>query len=233
MDPTNSYDLNSTVEKWLKVNCPSNEFTDADINEFRDQFMCIVEELIVEENIETPKAVELAKSRMGDRYDWQGEMKVANENIFKLKEVIFILIGILLYILGYNLIISVNRLIFFISSYFLDLESSVNLSRMYFHFIYALITSGFVALYFIHQPIKWLFQKIQLNVKAVVVILILMITFILGERYSYPLIHRQIRDNVYLSLFLSYEKLFEYLFFTISTIGFVFIFKKYMKEYNM
>ncbi len=70
-----------------------------------------------EKNLTDEEAFAVTNMRFGGAKDWSDEMRSMNEDNFQLKKVVLLFSGIFMFILSYNLITSVNKLLFLWLSY--------------------------------------------------------------------------------------------------------------------
>jgi len=230
MDTLNEFDLNTALDKWVKYNCSGEDLTPADVQEMRDHFLNTVNEL-KEKNLTEEEAFAVAKIRIGGAHDWGDEMKNINEDNFQLKKIVLLFSGIFMFILSYNLITSVNKLLLLGLNYYNgDVVANVEISKIYFNIIYLVAIFAIVTLYYLHKPMVWLLNKLSHNPKWLVHLLIFSALFIVLDRFLVPLVRKSLNDKLLTDTFFTTEKYFEYIFSFIIGIGFFIIYRKYRKE---
>lgn len=224
---SNGFNLNEAIDKWEGANFSQEDLTPSDKAEFKDHIFNIIDELL-EKGLSEEEAFTVAKMRFGDKNEWGEGMRMLNEDNFQLKKIIFLFSGVILYILSYNFFLCVERGILLWSNYFNgNVESNVENVKLTYNIIYALLISGIVALFFLHKPIKWIFQRITLNLKWVILLVFLLIIFVVLERFLKPQIRKSV-DSKYLEdiVFVS-ETYFKYISFIIVCLGYIVIYYRY------
>lgn len=231
METLNEFDLNTALDKWVKYNCSGEDLTPADVQEMRDHFVNTVNEL-KEKNLSEEEAFAVAKIRIGGAHDWGDDMKRMNKDNFQLKKVVLLFSGVFMFILSYNLITSVNKLLFLWLNYYNgDIVANVEISKVYFSIIYLFAIFAVVALYYLHKPMVWIFNKMSHNPNWLIHLLIFSAIFIVLNRFLVPLVRKSLdNDKLFTDVFFTTEKYFEYIFSFIIGVGFFIIYKKYRNK---
>lgn len=231
MDGTDDFELNDAIDKWGKSNLSDTETVPADRQEIITHILISINELI-DVGLDEEEAFVVATMRYGTRKDWGEEMQTLNEDNFKLKKIVLAFSGFIVYIFSYNLILCVSLLILLISvKANNEIANTLGNVQTYFNVVYALTVSGFVALYFMHQPVKWFLEKLKINIWYTLLMITALIVVIGLERYLVPAVNMSIDDQILMSSFFSSQKYFEYIFTSIVTIGYVVLFAVYLKKY--
>jgi hypothetical protein len=232
MESPDKFDIEASVEAWIKRNCSIEEFTPGDIAEMRSNMFIAVEDIIKEHNLNEEEAFAVAKVQKGDAQEWQGEMKVANEDNFQLRKIILIFSGFMLYVFSYNFILCLNRIIFFVSNHVNgDTQGALDNAKTFFYLVYALSISVIVAMFFLHQPVKWLMHRATINVKRIVLAIIAVAIVVTLENYLIPQIAKEIKDVVFRTVYYNLERYFKYVYSFIIGVGYVVIFLRFSKKY--
>ncbi len=233
MDASNEFDLSTAFEQWEKSNFSKKEVTPADKEELKSHILDSIDELL-EKKLSEEEAFAVARMRFGDRKDWGEEMQTLNEDNFQLKKIVLLFSGAILFMFFYNLILCSNRLLLLWLDYYNgDVESNIKNVMVFFNLIYALLISIIVALYFLHKPAKWLFERKPLSPRWIIIIIIALIVVVGEERFLVPEIRNSI-DNVLLEdTFFLAERYFKYIYSFIVGIGFVTIYIRYNKKHYM
>lgn len=230
MDTLNEFDLNTALEKWVKYNCSGEDLTPADVQEMRDHFLNTVNEL-KEKNLTEEEAFAVAKIRIGGAHDWSDEMKSMNEDNFQLKKVVLLFSGIFMFILCYNLITSVNKLLLLGLNYYNgDVVANIEISKIYFNIIYLVTVLAIVALYYLHKPMVWLLNKMSQNPNWLIQLLVISAIFIVLDRFLVPQLRKSLEHQTFIDTFFLTEKYFEFIFPSIIGIGYYIIYRKYRRN---
>lgn len=234
MEPGNQFNLNVAVDKWLELNCQSDEFLPEDVLEIKSDLLTSVDEIAKEYNCSKQKALQIACERMGDRFDWDGEMKQVNEDNFQLKKVVLLFGGVIFYIFSYHFILCLNRIILIVSNYLNgDISQNVANASTFFRIVYFFSVTGMVAIYFWHRPVKWLFRKVTASTALNIFIVIMTFLMVILELYLMPKIRQSVIDRNYTTFFFQGEVTFRYIYFGIILVGYFLLFIKYNKKHNM
>ncbi|NQU54029.1 MAG: hypothetical protein HQ522_15990 [Bacteroidetes bacterium] len=230
MDISGEFDLKAALEQWEKSNFSQKEVTPADKKELKSHILDSIDEL-QENGLSEEEAFAIAQMRFGDRKDWGEEMQTLNEDNFQLKKIVLLFSGVILFIFFYNLILCSNRLLLLWSNYYNgDVESNVKNVRVFYNVTYALLVSSIVALYFLHEPIKWLFEKVILNSKWIILLILALIVVVGAERLLAPQLRDSINNASLEDTFFSLERYFKYIYIFIIGIGYVSIYKRYQNK---
>lgn len=231
MDCSNEFDLNHAISKWENANFSQDDLTPADQKEFKSHILDCIDEL-KETGLSEEEVFTVAQMRLGTRNDWGEEMKVTNEDNFQLRKIILIFSGFILYVFSYNLILCSNRIVFLVSNHINgDLQGALNNAKTFFYIFYALSISGIVAIYFLHQPVKWLLQKTTISLRWGISVIIAVGIVVTLENYLIPLIAREIEDVICRSLYYDLEFYFKYIYSFIIGIGYFIIFLRFSRKY--
>lgn len=233
MGSSDSFELKEAIDNWEKSNFSKKELMPSDKAEFKDHILNSIDELM-ENDLSEEEAFTIAKMRFGNREDWAEEIQILNEDNFQLKKIVLLISGVLLYIFSYKFILCTNRLILLWSNYYNgDVLASIENSKVFFSIIYALSISTAVALYFLHEPIKWLLKRVILNTKLIILFVFVFIVVIGAERFLVPQVRNSIDDKLMNDAFFNLERYFEYFYFLIISEGYIAIYIKYSKKYSI
>lgn len=232
MGSSDSFELKEAIDNWEKSNFSQKELIASDKAEFKDHILNSIDELL-ENDLSEEEAFTIAKMRFGNREDWAEEMQIMNEDNLQLKKIVLLISGILLFIFSYKFILCINRIILLWSNYYSgDVVSGVENSKVFFNIIYVLSISTMVALYFLHEPIKWLLKHVILNTKLIILFILVFIIVVGAERFLAPQVRNSIDDRLLKDAFFNIERYFDYFYFLIICIGYLAIFKRFSKKYN-
>lgn len=232
MESTNRFDLIASVDQWLELNCQSDEFLPEDVLQIKSDLLSSIDDIIDEFEVSAEDAFGIACERMGNRFEWLGEMKQVNEDNFQLKKVVLLFGGVIFYIFSYHFILSLNRIILLISNRVNgNIYDNVSNAATYFNLIYFILIAGILAVYFWHNPIKWLFSKIAGSTTISIFVVIVTIIFVVLELYLVPEVRKSIENKAYITSFFNKETIFRYSYFGVFLIGYILIFKKYTNKY--
>lgn len=231
MDTTDEFNLNQAISKWEKVNLSQKDLTSADKNEYKNHIQDSIEELS-ELGLSEEEAFIIAQMRLGVRDDWGDEIRQQNKDVFHFKKIALIFSGFILYIFFYNTIICTNRLFLIISNHLNgNIIESIQNEKTFFNIVYTISISGIVALYFLHKPIKWLIEKVNLNIIKVLFIILILAFVVILENYLVPQVAILIIDKLLLAKFYQQEVVFRYVYTVIIVVGYISIYRKYSTNY--
>lgn len=233
MGSSNQFELKEAIENWEKSNFSQKDLIRSDNVEFKDHILNSIDDLL-EKDLTEEEAFTIAKMRFGKREDWAEEMQNLNEDNFQLKKIVLLFSGVFLYILSYNFFICLNRLILLLANYYNgDIASNVENVKVFYNVVYALMVSGNVALYFLHKPVKWFFERISINTKWVILFIVLVIIVVLAERILVPQVRNSINDKHFETIVFVSETYFKYINFLIIGVGYIIVYYKYNKKSSM
>ncbi|HYQ56103.1 MAG TPA: hypothetical protein VEP89_02070 [Draconibacterium sp.] len=233
MESSDDFNLNIQIKNWTFKNLKENEVTPSDRQEFMNHFYDSIQEL-VDMGLSEEEAFFVVERRFGERRDWASELKSANEDNIQLKQITTVFTSVVIYLVLYNLMVCMGRSLLIISNYLgVDIRNSLDYTKRFFFFMYALNIAAIVALYFIHKPIKWILKNISMKIRSIVILLFFLILSLILENYLVPVLANEIEHVAYRSLYFQQELGFKYVYSFLIGTGYLIIYLKSYKKNNI
>lgn len=233
MENSDDFNLDKAIEEWEKINFSQNDLIPKDKAEFKDHILNTIDELL-EKDLSEEEAFLIAKMRFGDKNDWGNEMQIVNEKNFQLKKIVVLFSGVFAFIFSYYFILCIYKIMFLVINNFnLDAETTINTIKTFLNIICLLTVFFFVAIFFLHQPVIWLLNKVDLRSGNVLLFILIMFSIIILEWYLVTKISSTVKDIDLRNTIFYIERNFKYYFLIILGIGYIIIFNRYKKIFNI
>ncbi len=233
MGASDSFNIESALSDWVKLNCSAEDMTPADTRDIREHMLFTVQELISEKELTEEEAFAVAKIRFGGKEDWAEEMQTVNEKNFQLKKLIILFTGVFAFIFTYYFILCLDKIIFLTLNYFNgNIEANIEVVKTFINMFYLLLIFFLVAAFFMHKPITLLLNKFEFRSSSVVLFILVTFVVVILEWFLVTKVSGSIKDTGLRTTLFFIERDFKYYYLLIWGIGYVVLFLRYYRKFN-
>lgn len=230
MESAAEFDLKSAITSWEQSNLSFEELTPSDRKELLEHFVETVEE-IKSKGLSEEEAFAATCVRFGSHNYWGDNMRELNNESFQQQKLVMLFGGVLMFLFCNYFVLCLHRILLIVVNNLYGDVSAIKTSGNLIYIVYLISFILIVSTIFSSKtPFINLIEKIKLNPKRVILLLIIVFILFVLERYLLPLMRNTIEDRFLLDKFFYKERDFKIIFPFIFVIGFFIMYLKYHKK---